>query len=162
MRSLKGQPIIVAHAGVGSKMEDSDGPVRAVREARLVLNRTKSALKGAIAGTVVMENDCRFNAGTGSNLRMDGRTIEMDAAVMDSRGACGAVACIKMVRNPVLVAELVSRGAHLLICGEGAVEFARLHGIPAYNPITLRAQGRLKRIKLKLARKNLAYQSKGG
>jgi isoaspartyl peptidase/L-asparaginase-like protein (Ntn-hydrolase superfamily) len=113
MRHLEHKPIIAAHAGVGSPNAYSDGTKRAVREALKTLKQTKSPLKAAIAGTVLLEDDPRFNAGTGANLRMDGQTIEMDAAVMDSDGNCGAVACIRMVKNSVLVAEMVSQ---LRIC----------------------------------------------
>ncbi|MEW6027128.1 MAG: isoaspartyl peptidase/L-asparaginase [Planctomycetota bacterium] len=156
------RPIIVAHAGVGSPNAYSDGTRKAVREALKTMNKTGSALKAAIAGVVVLEDDPRFNAGTGSNLRMDGRDIEMDSAVMDSKGACGAVACIRMVKNPVLVAELVSRTPHLLICGDGAVEFARLHKVPVYNPATPKAIERFKAAKARLAHKKISYHSKHG
>lgn len=162
MKRLVYKPIIVAHAGVGSPNAYSDGTQRAVREALKVLKKTKSALKAAIAGTVMLEDDPRFNAGTGSNLRMDGQTIEMDSAVMDSDGICGAVACIQMVRNPVLVAEMVARTPHLLMCGDGAVEFARLHKVPVYNPIRPKTLERFRAAKARLVHKKLSYQTKHG
>jgi isoaspartyl peptidase/L-asparaginase-like protein (Ntn-hydrolase superfamily) len=162
MKHLKHRPIIAAHAGVGSPNAYSDGTRRAVREALKMLKKTRSTLKAAIAGAVQLENDPRFNAGTGSNLRMDGKTVEMDAAVMDSDGNCGAVACIRMVKNPVLVAELVSHTPHLLMCGDGAVEFARLHKAPVYNPVTPKTLARFQAAKARLAHKNLSYQTKSG
>ena len=162
MKRLQHKPIIAAHAGVGSPNAYSDGTQKAVREAFRVLKKTRSPLKAAIAGTVLLEDDPRFNAGTGANLRMDGQTIEMDSAVMDSDGICGAVACIQMVKNPVLVAELVARTPHLLMCGAGAVEFARLHKVPVYNPITPKTMARFNAAKARLVHKKISYQSKHG
>ena len=49
--------------------------------AQEVLATGGSALDAAIAAVVVLEDDGRFNAGAGSVLRMDGVSIEMDAAV---------------------------------------------------------------------------------
>jgi len=147
------RPIIIAHGGVGSRNSFSDGPRKASEEALKVLKKTSSVLKAAIRGTVILEDDPRFNAGTGSRLRMDGKTIEMDASIMDSNGNFGAVACISNVKNPVLVAELVSQSPHLILCGEGATKFARLHNVPVYNPITPQTIARFKRVKSDLRRK---------
>ncbi|WP_165403549.1 MULTISPECIES: isoaspartyl peptidase/L-asparaginase [unclassified Duganella] len=45
----------------------------------------------------------RFNAGTGVALGLDGVTVEMDAAIMDTRGRLSAVAALRAVKNPILV-----------------------------------------------------------
>jgi isoaspartyl peptidase/L-asparaginase-like protein (Ntn-hydrolase superfamily) len=39
-----------------------------------VLAKGEPALEAAIIGTVVMENLPHFNAGTGANIRLDGKT----------------------------------------------------------------------------------------
>ena len=67
--------------------------------------------------------------GRGAIVGLDGTTIEFDAAVMDSNGRLGAVACLQRVKNPVLVAQAVSRSPHWLLAGEGAERFA-LKGMP--------------------------------
>lgn len=51
------------------------------------------------------------DAGSGAILGLDGVTIEMDAAVMDTRGALGSAACLQRVKNPVLVARDVATSA---------------------------------------------------
>jgi beta-aspartyl-peptidase (threonine type) len=54
---------------------------------------------------------------------------------------CGAVAALRRVRNPVLVARRVmERTAHVMLAGEGALGFARSEGFEDYDPITPRAR----------------------
>jgi isoaspartyl peptidase/L-asparaginase-like protein (Ntn-hydrolase superfamily) len=121
--------------GAGSQRALRDGTNRAIAKALATLATGAPALEGALAGVVVLEDDPRFNAGTGANIRLDGRTIQMDAACMDGEtGAFGAVAAIERVQNPVLVARKVMDTPHLLIVGEGATRFARALGFPDYDP----------------------------
>ncbi|MDH3673642.1 MAG: isoaspartyl peptidase/L-asparaginase, partial [Gammaproteobacteria bacterium] len=73
-----------------------------------------------------LEDDPRFNAGTGSRLRSDGLTIQMDASCMVSDGAFGAVTGVEGIRNPIDIAHAVLLySPHILIAGEGATQFAR-------------------------------------
>jgi L-asparaginase/beta-aspartyl-peptidase (threonine type) len=96
-------------------------------------------MDAVVAATVSLEDDPRFNAGTGSNLRLDGRTVEMDAGLMDSRGRVGAVAAIRGVRNPILAARAVLESPHDLLAGEGATRLARRLGLPRSLPVPARA-----------------------
>ena len=138
------KPAIVTHGGAGASAAFSDGPERAAKRGLLLLQQNKTALEGAIEAAIDLEDDPRFNAGTGSNLRLDGATLEMDAAVMTSDGKSGAVANLAAVKNPVLVAaEVRARTPHLLLAGEGALRFARRLGFAAYDPITERAKEKL-------------------
>ena len=141
----KGKIIIAAHGGVGSSPYFKDGTKRAVTEAQQVLRKTRSVLRAAVAGAVSLEDDPRFNAGTGSYLRIDGSCIEMDAAVMDSAGHLGAVAAIQRVKNPVKVAYALINSPHNLLCGHGAVRFARLNGFSDYDPATPKAHQTFKK-----------------
>jgi L-asparaginase/beta-aspartyl-peptidase (threonine type) len=131
---------ILTHGGAASPHAHSDGCVRAAEAARDVLDAGGDALAAVLAATVILEDDPRFNAGTGSNLRLDGKTIEMDASVMTSDARFGAVACIERVKNPVLVAAKVMETPHLLVVGDGATSFARALGFDAYDPMTDRAR----------------------
>lgn len=140
MTKKEDQIIIVAHGGVGSLLRFSDGPTAAAREAFKVLGKTNSALKAAVAGVVVLEDDPHFDAGTGSYFRLDGKSIEMDAAVMDSNNQVGAIACIQRVKNPVKVAYALLDTPHTFLCGEGATEFARLKGFTDFDPVTPKAK----------------------
>lgn len=131
---------VVTHGGAASLSSDRDGPERAAMCALETLRKGGSPLDAAVEAVAELENDERFNAGTGSNLRLDGRTIEMDAACMDGTGRFGAVAAIREVRHPVRVARAVLRTPHNVLAGEGATRFARSLGMPPYNPWTARAQ----------------------
>lgn len=126
----------IAHGGVGSPPARSDGCRAAVDAALAVLEAGGDPLDAAVAGVVIMEDDPRFNAGTGSRVRIDGATVQMDASVMDSSGRFGAVAVIEGVKNPVKVARAVADTPHLLLAGDGATRFARTLGMPPYDPAT--------------------------
>jgi L-asparaginase/beta-aspartyl-peptidase (threonine type) len=131
---------ILTHGGAASPETYSDGCTAAAEAARAVLEGGGDALEAALAATVGLEDDPRFNAGTGSNLRLDGATIEMDASVMASDGRFGAVACIERVKNPILVAARVMDTPHLMLAGPGATAFARRLGFADHDPATPRAR----------------------
>ena len=100
---------MVVHGGVGNRSdgeEPRDGCDSAAREGLSLLQQSEEALAAAVRAVVMLEDDERFNAGTGSIRRSDG-SIEMDAAVMDSQGRLGAVCALQRVKNPVLVARRV-------------------------------------------------------
>jgi L-asparaginase/beta-aspartyl-peptidase (threonine type) len=101
-----------------------------------------TSLEAVIRATMSLEDDPRLNAGTGSNFRLDGKTIEMDAAVMDHTAKFGAVAALQRVQYPVRVAEMVYDSPHLLVVGEGARALARLRDVPDYDPSSERAHKR--------------------
>lgn len=126
----------IAHGGVGSPPEMSDGCRAAVDAALSALEKGVDPLDAAVAGVVILEDDPRFNAGTGSRVRIDGVTVQMDASVMDSSGRFGAVSVIEGVKNPVKVARAVADTPHRLIAGDGATRFARSLGMPPYDPST--------------------------
>ena len=135
MIDLTPSATILVHGGAGSAVADADGCLTAATLARLELDKNGDALDAAVAAVVSMEADGRFNAGAGSILGLDGETIEMDAAVMDSGTRLGAVACIRRVKHPVLVALDVAASPHRLLAGEGAIRFARIGGHPDfYSP----------------------------
>ncbi|MFO0760725.1 MAG: isoaspartyl peptidase/L-asparaginase [Byssovorax sp.] len=127
---------ILTHGGAASPHAFSDGCTAAAERARAVLDRGGSALDAAIEATIALEDDPRFNAGTGSNLRLDGNLIEMDASLMASDGRFGAVACVERVKNPIAVARRVMDTPHLLLVGQGATAFARRLGFADYDPTT--------------------------
>jgi L-asparaginase/beta-aspartyl-peptidase (threonine type) len=117
--------VIVTHGGVGSPPDWSPDCQDAAAAGAATAG---SALDAACAAVVHLEDICRFNAGTGANVRLDGVTVQMDAAVMTSAGDFAAVAALERVRNPVLVAREVLATPHRLLVGTGATRFAHALG----------------------------------
>lgn len=140
----------LTHGGAASLSADSDGPERAAQAAVDAMRKGMKPLDAAVEAVVILEDDPRFNAGTGSNLRFDGETIEMDASCMESSGRFGAVAAIRAVKNPVRVARAVLRTPHNMLAGDGATRFARRLGMPEHNPWTPRAQEKFDLLQRKL------------
>lgn len=134
------KPLVITHGGAGAPSKFKDG-CRASAELGLTrLDATGDPLEAVVAAAVHLEDDPRFNAGTGSGLRLDGRTIQMDAAVMNSDGHFGAVMALERTKNPILVARAVADTPHLMIAGEGALRLARKLGHPDYDPVSERAR----------------------
>ncbi len=135
--------IIAVHGGVG---KEYTGNVldRAVDEGFSILKSNGSSLDAVIKSVTILEDDPDFNAGTGSNMRLDG-SIEMDAAIATSNGMYGAVAAIQHVKNPVIVARKVAEDTeHVMIVGTGATIFARKEGFMDYDVSTEKARLRYK------------------
>lgn len=134
--AVSAAPVIVVHGGAGASKEYEDGCAHAAKCGYEKIGQ--SALAAAIAAVVELEDDGRFNAGSGTALCLDGSTVEYDASIMDSQGALGAVACLRNVRNPVRAAHAVSQTPHWLLAGEGAERLARVAGLPPSAPLSER------------------------
>jgi isoaspartyl peptidase/L-asparaginase-like protein (Ntn-hydrolase superfamily) len=118
--------IILTHGGAGADPQHADGTLAAATVGMEFLQQGQSALNAAVRAVRCLEDDPRFNAGTGSRLRADGVTMQMDAACMTSDGAFGAVSGVDGVANPIDIAQAVLlHSPHILITAEGATQFAR-------------------------------------
>ena len=147
----KGGPAVVVHGGAGTPPDADPAPyfegTRRAAEAGLrVLLQGGSALDAAQAAAVVLEDDPTFNAGTGAALTSAGEA-ELDASCMDGTSLrAGAVACVKTVKNPILLARRVCDDTpHILLCAHGAEAFARECGIPEIPNAMLVTQRQLER-----------------
>src|SRR4030043_848719 len=138
---------VVVHGGAGSPLHFSDGCKKACKFAFGLLEEDRSSLDAAVEAARVLEDDGRFNAGSGSALRLDGKTVEMDASVMDSKGNIGIVMATKNVKNPILVARAVMETPHVALAGEGAAAFARKRGFKAFHKASQTALEKYKRVK---------------
>jgi L-asparaginase/beta-aspartyl-peptidase (threonine type) len=133
-------------------LADVDGCVAAARNGLVRLREPCTSLDAVVNAVVALEDDGRFNAGSGADVGLDGVTVEMDAAVMDSRGWLGAVACLPAIRNPVLVARAVGSTPHWLLAGGGALRFAQAMELNRPVPIGERARRRHDALLRRLAR----------
>lgn len=136
------EPLLVTHCGAGSDRSVQDAAETAGRAGLAILRRGGRALDAVVATVVVLEDDPRLNAGTGSRMRTDGR-IQMDAALMDWNLEAGAVAAIERVKNPIRVAQDVLRTPHILLVGRDAEAFARSNGHADYDPATPESRRKL-------------------
>jgi beta-aspartyl-peptidase (threonine type) len=112
----------------------------------VVLAGGGSALDAVEAAVRSLEDHPRFNAGRGSVLTSEG-TIEMDASIMEGdRLACGAVASVTCVANPITLARHVMQSnRHVLMVGEGARAFARSVGVAECDPVALVTEAQRRR-----------------
>jgi beta-aspartyl-peptidase (threonine type) len=94
------------------------------------LERGDRALDVVEYCVALLEDDRLYNAGRGSVLSAEGR-VEMDAALMNGSDLrAGAVACVRNIKNPIALARRVlEHGEHVLLVGNGALEFAQFCGI---------------------------------
>lgn len=140
---------ILAHGGVGAPKAYSPGCKKACEAGGRLLEDGAQAIEAVVEAVRVLEDDGRFNAGSGSTIRLDGKTVEMDASVMDSQGRIGAVIAIRDIRNPVAAAYRLVKTPHVALAGEGATLFARRQGLPPSNglsPASVRRYRRLMRL----------------
>jgi beta-aspartyl-peptidase (threonine type) len=156
---------IAIHGGAGTLNRDAMTPdKRAEYEAALqvaldagakVLAEGGSAMDAIKAAIIPMEDSPLFNAGKGAVFTWDG-TNELDASIMDGRDrSAGAVAGVKTVKNPILLADSVRTASpHVMLMGAGAEAFAAEQGFavtpPEYfaTPFRREALERLKAEKL--------------
>lgn len=128
---------LAIHGGAGSARRDTTDAEDYYQALSSVLSLGSEQLAAGEASLRVveevvaaLEDDPRFNAGRGSVFTSIG-THELDAAIMDGRTlACGAVAGVKNVRNPVRLARRVMEDTpHVLLSGQGADNFAVNAGV---------------------------------
>jgi beta-aspartyl-peptidase (threonine type) len=94
-----------------------------------ILQGGGSALDAVTIAVSALEDCPLFNAGRGSVYNAAGQQ-EMDAAIMCGKDRlAGAVAGISQIRNPVTLArEVMHHSGHVLLIGEGAMQFADSRG----------------------------------
>ncbi len=136
------RPLLLTHCGAGSDASVQDAADAAGAKGLEVLKRGGRALDAVVEAIVVLEDDPRLNAGTGSRMRVDGR-IQLDAALMDWDLEAGAVAAIEQVKNPIRVARDVLATPHVLLVGADATAFARSKGHAPYDPATPESRRKL-------------------
>jgi L-asparaginase/beta-aspartyl-peptidase (threonine type) len=149
---------IVVHGGAGSPGHFTDGCKKACKAAFRMLETGENSLDAVVEAVRILEDDGRFNAGTGSALRLDGKTIEMDAAVMNSDGKVGIVIAIKRIKNPIRAARAVLKIPHVALAGDGATVFARQQGLRTFRKPSKSALERYEKVKQEIQKKRLGEE----
>jgi N4-(beta-N-acetylglucosaminyl)-L-asparaginase len=120
----------------------SDNRIKSVRKAYDMISAGADALDAVIAGVNIVEEDPNdHSVGLGGLPNEDG-IVELDASCMHGpTHDAGAVAALRNIRFPSKVARLVmERTNHVLLVGEGALQFAKRHGFKEENLLTDAAQ----------------------
>jgi beta-aspartyl-peptidase (threonine type) len=94
-----------------------------------ILKQNGNALDAVEAAIIELENCPLFNAGKGAVFTHE-ETHEMDASIMRGDNLmAGAVAGIKHIKNPIqLSRKVMENSEHVMLCGEGALTFAKKMG----------------------------------
>jgi L-asparaginase/N4-(beta-N-acetylglucosaminyl)-L-asparaginase len=106
-----------------------------------ILSKNGKALDAVEAGVKVSEADPKVNSvGYGGFPDRDGR-VTLDACIMDEHSNCGAVAFLEHIKHPIAVARLVmEKTPHVMLVGEGALDFALKNGFQKENLLTPTAE----------------------
>ena len=139
-------PALLVHGGAGDvEGTELDGQLAgchaAAAAARAIIDGGGRALDAAQRAVELLEDDPRFNAGTGGALTSLS-TLEFDAALMNGEDlAAGAVCALSPFRHPIAVARAVlQEGRHVLYAGDGAANFARAHHFEPADPSSMITQ----------------------
>jgi N4-(beta-N-acetylglucosaminyl)-L-asparaginase len=102
-----------------------------------ILGKGGHSLDAVEAGARVPEADIRnHSVGKGGYPDRDGH-VTLDASIMDAKGDCGGVAALEDIEHAVSVARRVmERTPHVLLVGEGALQFALEQGFRKSNLLT--------------------------
>lgn len=103
--------------------------IRANVRANEVLESGGSVLDCVEKGVNLIENDPNVGTvGIGGFPDEEGH-VTLDACIMDSAQRCGSVAFLQHIKNPVSVArKVMEETKHVMLVGEGALNFALKHG----------------------------------
>jgi L-asparaginase / beta-aspartyl-peptidase len=131
---------IAVHGGAGTilrstmtpelQLQYETGLNAALAAGYKILESGGSSLNAVEAAVASLEDFPLFNAGRGAVFNNLGKH-EMDAAIMFGKNlAAGAVSGVSNIKNPVKLArEIMEHSGHVLLSGEGAEHFARLHNL---------------------------------
>ncbi|NJL65913.1 MAG: isoaspartyl peptidase, partial [Microcoleus sp. SM1_3_4] len=143
MASQQVQPKLVIHGGAGTSLH-SKGGIDAVRkslyqvlqEVYPLLSGGASAIDAVVRGCQLLEDDPRFNAGTGSVVQSDGQ-IRMSASLMDGfvQRFSGTIN-VSRVQNPIELAKFLQNSDDRVLSDFGAAELLRELQLPIYDPMT--------------------------
>lgn len=132
---------LTLHGGAGAiRTEDMPDELQAAYTQALqqaldtgytILANGGTAMAAVKATILCLEDNILFNAGRGAVFTKKG-LHELDAAIMNGKTLeAGAVAGVRNVRNPIELAERVMlHSGHVLLSGNGAIDFAIQQGIP--------------------------------
>lgn len=137
------QPKLIIHGGAGSSLKGKQGAdavrkslYQVIEEVYAILLSGADAREAVVLGCKLLEDDPRFNAGTGSVLQSDGQ-IRMSASLMEGKfQRFSGVINVSRVQNPMVLAQFLQDSADRVLSDQGAAELLRELNAPVYNPLT--------------------------
>ena len=137
------QPKLIIHGGAGSALKGKSGLAavrtslhKIVAEVYAFLEQGGSAVDAVLLGAELMENEPRFNAGTGSVLQSDGQ-IRMSSSLMDGEAQkFSGVINVSRIKNPSQVAKALQTETDRVLSDYGAAEIVRELQLTIYEPLT--------------------------
>ena len=106
-----------------------------------VLSSGGAALDAVVEGATFCEDDESVDSVGYGGLPDASGEVTLDASVMDHRGRCGAVGCLRRVRHAARVARAVmEKTPHVMLAGDAATAFALAHGFREENLLSPRAR----------------------
>ena len=137
------QPKLIIHGGAGSSLKGKEGAdavrkslYKVIEDVYSLLLSGADARDAVVRGCQLLEDDPRFNAGTGSVLQSDGQ-IRMSAALMEGKSQrFSGVINVSRVQNPIDLAEFLQDSADRVLSENGSAELLRELNAPVYNPLT--------------------------
>lgn len=143
MTTNKVQPKLIIHGGAGSSLKGKGGVelvrkslFKVLEEVYPMLLAGASAADAVVRGCQLLEDDPRFNAGTGSVLQSDGQ-IRMSASLMEGTiQRFSGVINVSRVQNPIFLAQSLQSSPDRVLSDFGSAEFVRELQVPIYNPLT--------------------------
>src|SRR5580698_6243356 len=106
-----------------------------------ILGKNGHALDAVEIGVKVPEADPNNQSvGLGGRPDRDGH-VTLDACIMDENNKCGAVACMEHIVHAISVARAVmEKTPHVLLVGDGALQFALENGFKKQNLLTQKSE----------------------
>lgn len=99
------------------------------------------AIDAVEAGVKIPEADPKnTSVGLGGFPDREGK-VTLDASIIDEKGNCGSVAFLEHIVHPISVARLVmEKTPHVMLVGDGALQFALANGFQKQNLLTKKAK----------------------
>jgi len=106
-----------------------------------ILIENGKAIDAVEKGVRVPESDPEVRTvGYGGYPDREGK-VTLDACIMDENQNCGSVAFLQHIKHPISVARLVmDKTPHVMLVGEGALQFAKEQGFKEENLLTAQAK----------------------
>lgn len=134
--SKKGHPMVISTWKHGMPANEA---------AMKVLQSGGKAIDAVESGVKIPEADPEaMSVGLGGLPDREGK-VTLDACIMDETGNCGSVSFLQHIKHPISVArKVMDETPHVMLSGEGALQFALEKGFPKEDLLTEKAEKRWK------------------